>query len=58
MKRLLLCLGLLAASCGCLLHRSGSQAIEFNPFDWGSSTPALRPADGSGYINGVPQDQR
>ncbi len=48
----------LAAALGCTVHRSGSQAIEFNPLNWGSDEPAVRPMDGWGYDNGVPLDAR
>jgi hypothetical protein len=62
MRRLIsalaLCAGLLAGTSGCTVHRDGSQAITFNPFAWGSSEAAVQPADGPGYDNGVPLDQR
>ena len=59
MKRLVLCLGLAAASLGCTFHRGGSQAIEFDPFAWGrSDRTVVRPADGWGYSGGAPLDAR
>lgn len=57
MKMLLIAIVLLVACSGCTFYKSGSQALSFNPFDWNSSTPAIAPADGFGYVNGEPLDR-
>lgn len=45
---------IVAACLGCRFSRSGSQAIDYDPF----GSPALSVADGSGYDQGMPLDQR
>ena len=35
-------------AAGCTFHRDGSQAVDFNPFNIGSSDPALSPAAAGG----------
>ena len=49
----------LATSClGCRFSRSGSQAIDVDPFAMGTGRPAVTVADGAGYDHGVPLDAR
>lgn len=60
MKRLEYLLLFLSCMCfvGCRFHGGGSQAIDFNPFNWGSDRPAVTPAHGFGYVDGEPLDAR
>ena len=44
-KILFLCTVALAAGSGCTITGSGSQDVLFNPFNIGSSEPALKPAN-------------
>lgn len=58
MKTAAVILLLIATASSCTFSRSGSQAIEFEPGNIGTPQLALSPANGPGYINGVPLDQR
>jgi hypothetical protein len=50
---------LLFFATGCTVHpNSGSQAVEFNPFNWGSGEPVAKPSDGYGYADGQPLNMR
>lgn len=50
---------LLISGMGCTWQaNSGSQAVEINPLNYGSSTPIVQPSNMPGYMNGVPFDQR
>jgi hypothetical protein len=53
-KPLIVVMVLALAATGCRFSRSGSQAIDFDPF----ANPALKVSDGSGYENGTAMDQR
>ena len=56
MKKLaLLSLALLLVP-GCVLHRSGSQAVHVDPFLIGSDKPAVSVANNQQYQNGEPWD--
>jgi hypothetical protein len=56
--RLIFSLCIVASCLGCRFSRSGSQAVDFDPFAVGTSTAAVTVADGLGYDNGVPLDAR
>jgi len=53
---LLICL----SACGCWTWQanSGSDAVDINPFAFGSNTPVIQLSNAPGYENGQPYDRR
>ena len=50
---------LLFVAAGCSWQaNSGSQAVEVNPFAWGSGRQVVSPENGYGYVDGEPLDAR
>jgi hypothetical protein len=58
---IVVCLSLILCAGGCRSTWEANHASEAVTIDWsaiGSGQPAITPADGPGYMNGMPQDMR
>ena len=49
---------LIALAGGCTFHRSGSQAVEVNPFGTGLGDSMIAPANDHQFWNGDPMSYR
>lgn len=47
-----------ASGCGGWQANNASQAVDINPFNWGSGSPVFSPSNSPGYTDGMAQDMR
>jgi len=58
MKKLALLSLVAILLAGCTVHRGGSQALSFDPSNFGTSQPVFSPANNHQFADGEQQDLR